>query len=73
MEALRKQASKFKEQVAKQQQVRILLPNARFSLPPLGSVLLPLREENGRLFAVFGCLMCREAAARMWRRDFFRF
>jgi hypothetical protein len=33
-----------------------------------------LRVENGRDFAVFGCLlMCRGAAARMWLRDCFRF
>lgn len=38
MEALRKQANKFKEQVAKQQQVRIPHPNTQFFLAPGGSV-----------------------------------
>jgi len=73
MEALRKQASKFKEQVAKQQQVPDPAPERPILIPPLGSVLPPLRVENGRDFAVFGCSMCREAAARMWLRDCFRF
>jgi hypothetical protein len=56
MEALRKQANKFKEQVAKQQQVRIPHPSTQFFLVPRGPVNL--------------CrAMCCEAVARIWRRD----
>ena len=53
MEALRKQASKFKEQVAKQQQVRIPHPNTLMLPCASRFFLLPVREENGRDLASF--------------------
>ena len=58
MEALRKQASKFKEQVAKQQQVRIPHPNTLMLPCASRFFLLPVREENGRDLASFSFGQC---------------